>query len=83
MVGLLALGDYCLETLAHKSIEMPLATNNLPPLITRQELAKYFGRHVNTIDNWCKNGYLKPIYCGRGVYFRLDEIDFNNFPQRK
>tara|TARA_B110000003_G_C16296932_1_gene397272 strand:+ start:276 stop:464 length:189 start_codon:yes stop_codon:yes gene_type:complete len=58
-----------------------MATNNLPPMIKRHELAQHFGVHVNTIDNWCKCGYLTPLKFGRRVYFRLDQVDVNRFPQ--
>ncbi|MDB0025529.1 helix-turn-helix domain-containing protein [Flavobacteriales bacterium] len=50
-------------------------------MIKRHELAQHFGVHVNTIDNWCKCGYLTPLKFGRRVYFRLDQVDVNRFPQ--
>jgi predicted DNA-binding transcriptional regulator AlpA len=50
-------------------------------LLYRHQLAEMFGVHVNTIDNYVKRGWLKPIRLGKLVKFNADEIDFNNFPQ--
>lgn len=44
-------------------------------LFTIEELVKLFKVDRSTINNWCKNGRLKPKYMGKRVYFLKSDIE--------
>ena len=47
----------------------------LPHLMTRREVADLFRRTPRTISAWIAAGILKPIYRGKSVYFRTEDIE--------
>lgn len=46
---------------------------NQKPILTRDETARFFGVHPNTIDNWVNNGLLNKLEVGRRTYFDRQE----------
>lgn len=50
-------------------------TRQAVELFTIEELVKLFKVDRSTINNWCKNGRLKPKYLGKRVYFLKSDIE--------
>ncbi|MFC0777679.1 helix-turn-helix domain-containing protein [Flavobacterium sp. HJSW_4] len=48
--------------------------------LTRHAVAKMFDVDISTINNWCKNGKLKPFGLGSRVYFLRSDIDSSLVP---
>ena len=44
-------------------------------LMTPEEVALYFKRCKDTIENWTKKGYLKKYGLGRAVYYKRSEVE--------
>jgi excisionase family DNA binding protein len=44
-------------------------------LMTPEEVAMYFKRHKDTIENWTKKGYLIKYGIGRAVYYKRSEVE--------
>ena len=45
------------------------------PLGTRKGVAALFCVSISTVDNWVKEGRLKPIRFGRLVRFDMDKVE--------
>lgn len=43
--------------------------------MTRLEVAEMFKVHISSVNNWAKNGKLKPIGFGGRVYFLRSDIE--------
>ncbi len=43
--------------------------------VTKQEIAKHFGRTGRTIETWMRIGILPYFKVGRSVFFRLDDVE--------
>ena len=43
--------------------------------LTRSEVAKMFSIDISSVNNWSKNGKLKPLGMGGRVYFLRSEIE--------
>jgi hypothetical protein len=65
-------------------LKMALAINQQPikkaepikeELMTPEEVALYFKRCKDTIENWTKKGYLKKYGIGRAVYYKRSEVE--------
>ena len=48
-----------------------------PPdeLMTPNEVASYFKKHKDTIENWTRNGFLIKYGIGRAVFYKRLEIE--------
>jgi hypothetical protein len=44
-------------------------------LMTPQEVAIFFKRHKDTIDNWTKKGYLIKYGIGGAVYYKRSQVE--------
>ena len=44
-------------------------------LMTPEEVAIFFKRHKDTIENWTKKGYLIKYGIGRAVYYKRSEVE--------
>jgi excisionase family DNA binding protein len=53
----------------------PVADTHSTPWMTRQDVARYFGVDIQTIDNMAADGRLKKYALGRIVRFHRDEVD--------
>ena len=60
-----------------------MANNPLPTLLTREQVAEWLGVSKRTVITYEELGYIKSVRVGRGVRFVAEELDLNNFPQRK
>jgi excisionase family DNA binding protein len=43
-------------------------------LLSKEQVATFFNVSVPTINNWIKNGTLKPIRIGRSVRFNREQL---------
>jgi hypothetical protein len=43
--------------------------------LTRQEVAKMFSIDISSVNNWSKNGKLKPLGMGGRVYFLRSDVE--------
>lgn len=50
-----------------------MTTNN--ELWTTEEVAKYFKKHKDTIENWSKKKYLTKWVIGGAVYYKRFEVE--------
>lgn len=48
--------------------------------LTRQDVAQMFNVDISTINNWSKNGKLKPLGMGGRVYFLRSDIEASLTP---
>ena len=48
--------------------------------LTRQDVAQMFNVDISTINNWSKNGRLKPLGMGGRVYFLRSDIETSLTP---
>jgi hypothetical protein len=44
-------------------------------LMTPEEVAIFFKRHKDTIENWTKKGYLIKYGIGRAIYYKRSEVE--------
>ena len=44
------------------------------PHLTRKETAIFFDVSLNCINDWCKNGTLKPFKVGQRTYFKKSDL---------
>lgn len=44
------------------------------PHLTRIETSEFFGVSLNCINDWCKNGTLKPFKVGQRTYFKKTDL---------
>ena len=44
-------------------------------LMTPDDVAMFFKRHKDTIENWTKKGYLIKYGIGRAVYYKRSEVE--------
>ena len=44
-------------------------------ILSKNEVAEYFGVTIRTITNWTTQGTLKPFKVGGLVYYRLTDIE--------
>ncbi len=51
-------------------------------LMTPEEVAIFFKRHKDTIENWTQKGYLKKYGIGRAVYYKRSEVESSIVPLR-
>ena len=57
--------------------------NQLPTLLTRKQVAAWLDCSLRTVITYEQLGYLKRYDIGGNVRYRLDEINLDNFPQRR
>ena len=57
--------------------------DNNKPHFTRKETAEFFDVSLNCINDWCKNGILKPKKVGQRVYFSKEECINTLFNTKK
>lgn len=60
-------------TVNHLSLQKVETFNE--ELMTSEEVALFFKRHKDTIDNWTKKGYLIKYGIGRAVYYKRSEVE--------
>lgn len=48
--------------------------------LTRQDVAKMFSIDISSVNNWSKNGKLKPLGMGGRVYFLRSEVEASLTP---
>ena len=48
--------------------------------LTRQDVAKMFSIDISSVNNWSKNGKLKPLGMGGRVYFLRSDIESSLTP---
>ena len=60
----------------------PEAPKTNDELMTTDEVALYFKKHKDTINNWVKHKYLKKYAIGGAVFFKRSEIESAVIPLR-
>ena len=60
-----------------------MSHNQLPTLLTRKQVAAWLQCSLRSVITYEQLGYLKRYDINGSVRYRLDEIDLNNFPQRR
>jgi len=74
----------CLETLHIACANFQfMSHNSLPTLLTRKQVAAWLQCSLRSVITYEQLGYLKRYDINGSVRYRLDEIDLNNFPQRR
>ena len=72
-------------------LKKELTVNHLPlqkvepvneELMTPEDVALFFKRHKDTIENWTQKGYLKKYGIGRAVYYKRSEVESSIVPLR-
>jgi excisionase family DNA binding protein len=51
-----------------------VALKTADAMLTKEEIAKYFGITVRTVENWMTQGYLPYLRFGRAVRFSLADV---------
>ncbi len=54
---------------------LPPCGHATPPLISARAAAELFGRTCRTLRNWEARGWLTPVRIGRGLFYRLADIE--------
>lgn len=63
-----------LESNINKILEQ-LKPTTKTEYLSKKETSKLLGVSIGTLDNWSKNGILKPIYIGNRVLYTRKAID--------
>lgn len=48
--------------------------NGLDKIMSRQEVADYFGVSLVTLYNWTKQNRIKSVGIGRRVYYKMSDV---------
>jgi excisionase family DNA binding protein len=57
-----------------EEVERKVALKAADAMLTKEEIAKYFGVTVRTVENWMIQGYLPYLRFGRAVRFSLADV---------
>ena len=57
-----------------EELERKVALKTADAMLTKPEVAKYFGVTVRTLENWMTQGYVPYIRFGRAVRFSLADV---------
>ncbi len=60
--------------LVHQKQAVKQATNELEPLLTREEAAKHLKIDLSTLNRWTKKGTIQSYGVGNRVYYKLEDI---------
>jgi len=64
-----------LSELIQKQENIDLEKYPSDELMTPHEVAAYFKKHKDTIDNWTRCGYLNKYGIGRAVFYKRQEVE--------
>lgn len=68
------LKELIIELLEKKTITQQVKSVT-EELMTPKEVALYFKRHKDTIQNWTNNGFLIKYSLGMAVYYKRSEVE--------
>lgn len=65
-----------------ENVTPSLRREKVEELMTIDEVAVFFKKHKDTIENWSQKGYLTKNGIGRAIYYKRSEVESAIIPLR-